>query len=310
MMQKLTVFTPTYNRRHILNKLYESLKSQTFKDFIWLLVDDGSTDNTQEIVDKWISEGYLHIEYYYQNNQGKHAAHNTGVLHCKTEYFFCVDSDDYLPSDSLENIIQKFEQSNISERIDIAGLIAKRGYSLKNPISINFPIDVKEASIKELYKKYETKGDLAIIFKTKILREYLFPIFDGEIFVTEGIVYNQISMKYKMVLLGEIIYLGEYLDDGYSRNIIDVHRRNPNGYISYLEQELELAADYYETKIARANYLAGCWIVKKKPKLDKIAFIESFPKAIIIFIKTLAKSTLMKNKTGRDILNRYFKTRI
>ena len=105
-MKQLTIFTPTFNRAYILNKCYESLKDQTVKEFIWLIIDDGSTDNTEELVREWISEGILEIRYIYKKNQGMHGAHNTAYENIDTELNTCIDSDDYMPIDGVEKILK------------------------------------------------------------------------------------------------------------------------------------------------------------------------------------------------------------
>ena len=101
-MKKLTVFTPTYNRAYVLNKCYESLKNQTVKDFVWLIIDDGSTDNTKELVENWIKENKIEIRYKYQENQGMHGAHNTAYKLISTELNTCIDSDDYMPNNEYQ----------------------------------------------------------------------------------------------------------------------------------------------------------------------------------------------------------------
>ena len=105
MIPTLTIFTPTYNRAYTLHLCYESLKRQTSKDFVWLIVDDGSTDNTKEVVENWISENEVSIRYHYQDNQGMHGAHNTAYELIDTELNVCIDSDDYMPDDAVEKIV-------------------------------------------------------------------------------------------------------------------------------------------------------------------------------------------------------------
>lgn len=106
----LTIFTPSYNRAYTLHKCYESLKKQSSKDFLWLIIDDGSTDNTKELVDSWIDENIIEIKYHYQNNQGMHGAHNTAYELMDTELNVCIDSDDYMPDDAVEKIIDFLEE--------------------------------------------------------------------------------------------------------------------------------------------------------------------------------------------------------
>ena len=111
-MATLTIFTPTYNRAHTLHLGYEALKKQTCKDFVWLIVDDGSTDNTRELVQGWMNhEKGFKIRYVYQENQGMHGAHNTAYRLIDTELNTCIDSDDYMPDDAVEKIVTFWEKN-------------------------------------------------------------------------------------------------------------------------------------------------------------------------------------------------------
>ena len=143
----LTIFTPSYNRAYTLNKCYGSLKKQSSKDFLWLIIDDGSTDNTKELVDSWIDENIIEIKYHYQNNQGMHGAHNTAYELMDTELNVCIDSDDYMPDDAVEKIIN-FWNKNKSD--DLAGIIALDAYEDGNVIGKKFPDDMKETTLFEI----------------------------------------------------------------------------------------------------------------------------------------------------------------
>ena len=134
--QKVTVFTPAYNRAYTLGRLYESLLKQTDKRFCWLIVDDGSTDQTEELVSNWIKENRIDIEYYKQENQGKPAAHNTGVELTKTELFTCVDSDDYLTDNAVGEILNAWERKT-DGCIGILGYIERKGEGVLTKCSDN-----------------------------------------------------------------------------------------------------------------------------------------------------------------------------
>lgn len=295
-LNKITVFTPTYNRAYTLSKCYESLCSQDNKNFMWLIVDDGSTDDTELIVRQWITENKINIKYIKQRNNGKQAAHNTGVLACSTNIFVCVDSDDILTINSIQRIYDKWEEINKDEHV--AGLIALKGYSASKPLKSEIPHQVQLCSIFDLYDKYKFKGDTMLVFKTEVLRENLFPSFDGEKFVTEAVIYDRISQKYKMYLLNEVLYLCEYLPDGYSANIKEVLKNNPKGYMYFLLQRIEFAKTFKAKYKASAYYIAGSWSINKRINFKKIEnkFIMSlsFPKAIIIYIKPLIKAWLKR----------------
>jgi glycosyltransferase involved in cell wall biosynthesis len=109
-MKLLTVFTPTFNRAYCLEKCYKSLVNQTCYEFVWLIIDDGSTDQTKVLVEKWKKEEKVEINYIWQENQGMHGAHNTAYEQIDTELNVCIDSDDYMPEDAVEKIITFWEK--------------------------------------------------------------------------------------------------------------------------------------------------------------------------------------------------------
>ena len=143
-MYVLSIFTPAYNRAHTIVRTYESLCRQTCKDFEWLVVDDGSTDNTHELVDQWIAEGKISIRYIYQDNQGMHGAHNTALRNITSELNVCIDSDDWMPDNAVE-IILKFWREVRSDRL--AGIIGLDVDAKGNVIGMDFPKDVSESTL-------------------------------------------------------------------------------------------------------------------------------------------------------------------
>lgn len=293
---KITVFTPTFNREYIIHQCYESLCRQTNQDFIWLIVDDGSTDETELLVKNWIVENKINIKYIKQNNMGKYIAHNSGVLQCETGIFVCVDSDDYLVNNAIQRIYDNW--SSVKDDKEIAGLIALKGYSESTPVGPRMPNVIQRCSIFDLYHKYKFKGDTLLAFKTEVLKNFLFPVIEGENFITEAVIYDRISQKFDMVLLDEILYLCNYLPDGYSNNLKEIHRKNPKGYLLYLTQRIEFAKTQKEKILACSYYIAGCWRIKSKPVLNNniniFIFILSIPKAIVIFMKSTLKKPFKK----------------
>ena len=229
MNTMITVFTPTYNRCHTLHRLYDSLCRQTRKNFTWIVIDDGSTDDTKNYIKQCKGEKLVDIVYCYQKNAGKHVAFNTGVNICETELFFCVDSDDYLTDDAIDKI-QTIWQNH--DKTDIAGVVANRGFEDGRLIGTKFPEGVEYDTLSGLYKKGK-KGDTALIYRTDVLRMYPFPVFAGESFIRESIVYNQIDEKYKLLVLPYVIYIGEYLEDGLSKNARKHDEESPNGAALY-----------------------------------------------------------------------------
>lgn len=224
----LIVFTPSYNRAHTLPNLYESLKRQTSKDFEWLIVDDGSVDNTRQLVETWITENIIPIRYEYQQNAGKMAAHNRGVELAETELFVCIDSDDFMSDDAVESIVNKWKSVRNNETL--AGIIAYR--SIMQPdgeyrVVCKFP----HQGYDKLYMLYRKgfRGDTTLVFRTEAIRPIPFPIFEGEKFIPETIMYDQLDLKYDWALLDKALTLCEYMPDGYTQNSKDLYNRNPKG---------------------------------------------------------------------------------
>ena len=237
MKKLITVFTPTYNRAYVLGKLYASLCNQTSDNYCWLIVDDGSTDNTKELVMKWQEEERIDIQYYWQENQGKAAAHNKGVELTETELFTCVDSDDYLTPNAVETIIETWKKETANEN-NYVGILAYKAAE-NSPIT-RFRDKVKSATLMNCYHKYGLSGDTFLIFKKEILSQYCFPKIENEKFVPEAYLYDLIDQDGEFYILHEALYIANYLADGYTKNMRKTIKRNPNGYLLYINQRLAL----------------------------------------------------------------------
>lgn len=234
---QLTIFTPTYNREKYLEILYNSLLEQTNKSFQWIVVDDGSNDKTKDVIERFQSENKIMIKYYKQPNSGKHIAHNKGVELCNTELFFCVDSDDYLPSDSVETILNIWNNRDYNSTY--VGIVALRGYSNGKVMANEMPKGVKVSTLSDLYNVHGKKGETALIFKTKYLKENLFPKFDNEKFLSEEVVYDKLDKIAPLIVLNKIIYNMEYLDTGLTKNYIKMWKSSPKGVIYLLRSRYE-----------------------------------------------------------------------
>ena len=235
----ITVFTPTYNRGKLLWRVFESLDKQTSKDFVWLIIDDGSVDNTRDIVADIRKKADFEIIYLYQKNGGKHRAFNLAVKKCKTDYFLILDSDDILVKDAMEILSEKCLLINNNE--NICGIIGNRGnISGTEIIGVKIP-DVKVASGLELYQKMNFKGDTLRVYKKMILEQYPFPEINGENFIPENVVFDKIDKKYKMLVINEVLYLSEYQEDGLTKNINLIKTRNPIGYALSLRSMADTA---------------------------------------------------------------------
>lgn len=237
-MKNITVFTPTYNRAELLQNVYKSLIIQDINLFKWLIVDDGSSDNTQDIIKQWKSTSKgLEIEYHYQENKGKMVAHNNGVSFCNTELFLCLDSDDILMANAISQINTFWEDVKIklsSLPFEVSGVVAPKLIVSKNtkvPVH-QFPKGIKYASLRNLYQNGYT-GETVLVYRTNILRQYPFKVFEGEKFVPEASAYALIDDNYKMAIFNRHVMQCEYQADGYTQNTAKLIVNNPQGYSYY-----------------------------------------------------------------------------
>lgn len=283
----ITVFTPTYNRAHLLPKLYESLCKQTFKNFEWLIIDDGSSDNTTSIVDGFIKENKIIIRYTKQPNGGKHRAINHGVQEAKGELFFIVDSDDSLTPDAIEWIHN--ESKNIVDD-RFAGLSGLRIHPNGNKIGGGDKFGIIETDAISIRDKYKVRGDLAEIYKTKVLKNYPFPDIEGEKFCSEGLVWGRIAERYIMRYVYHGIYVCEYLSNGLTDNSIKNRFNSPNyAMLAYSE----MARHPKSSVKNRIKHKINFWIYSKKSsknfseklKMIGLSSIIYYPLALLIRLK-------------------------
>lgn len=236
--RRLTLFTPTYNRAYILPKLYESLCVQDLDDFEWLIVDDGSTDDTPQLVARWQQENRIPITFFRQANGGKMRAHNEGVRRCKTELFVCIDSDDVMASPTAVRDMLAFWDSHQTEvsRPDVCGMIS---YRKTSGLKGYFPEALQLLKLKELYQR-GSQGEAVLLFRTEVIRQYPFPEIEGEKFITEDIVWQLLDQQYLYLLFPYYSQCCEYLPDGYTRHGLEVLLKNPKGYAMYYNQSVRL----------------------------------------------------------------------
>ena len=252
---KLTVFTPTYNRKDLLKRAYESLKSQTCRDFAWLIVDDGSSDDTKSIVSKWQEEGVIPIEYFYCENGGKMRAHNRGVENCKTEWFLCLDSDDILVEDAVERIYDFIDENKPGD--DIGGIIAHKGKTREELLNgVGFPEGyiLKNKGRTSLYGLYLNgfKGETTLVFRTDVLRKYPFPEIEGEKYVPEDYIYDKIDSEYGYLILNKILTVCELVSEGYTDSVRSLKENNREAWYLYYEQRARITP----MSLLKLKYLA------------------------------------------------------
>ena len=223
-MAILTVFTPAYNRAHTLSRTYQSLKEQNCKDFVWLIVDDGSTDNTAEIVKKWQDEeSGFDIQYVYKENGGMHTAHNTAYENIHTELNVCIDSDDMMAKDGVEKILTAWEK------------VRNKGYAGLIALDADFEGNIIPEAMKETtlggYYASGGKGDKKLIYRTDVIKSVpAYPVFKGEKYTGLSYKYIVVDQEYKLFVLNEVVCNVEYQEDGSSNTMYLQYLKNPNGF--------------------------------------------------------------------------------
>lgn len=223
----VTIFTATYNRAGMLPSLYDSLKRQTSKDFEWLIIDDGSQDNTANVVKEWYSNEAFQIRFIRQPNGGKHRAINNGVKHAKGELFFIVDSDDQLTPDAIE--IVKEEYAKIKGKPEYCGVCGLKAYFTGEKVGGENEYQELECNSHDFRYKYHIKGDVAEVFITRVFREFPFPEISGERFCPEDVVWQRIAEKYIFHNFYRKIYLCDYYPDGLTKKITKIRMQCPVG---------------------------------------------------------------------------------
>lgn len=277
----ITVFTPTYNRGNLLNRLYQSLCRQNYKEFEWIIVDDGSLDDTSSIVNIIQDKhpyGDFSILYYKKENGGKHTAVNTGVQKAHGDLFFIADSDDILPPNALQIVAEVWEQTKYDNTIGgICGFdgdindgsiigtgFPKEVHLLNIELSNHINIGYIDATTRDVRFKLKVDGDMKEVFRTSVLREFPFPEINGERFCPEVLVWNRIASKYKLRHIDKIIYLVEYQQDGITSAITRSRMNSPIAstmtYAEMLDYDISL-----KWKIRSAiNYWRFRYCIKNK----------------------------------------------
>lgn len=265
-LKSLTIFTPTYNREKLLPRLYESLTRQTSDDFVWLVVDDCSTDDTVSLINSYISEGKIDIKLIVRpKNGGKMRAHNDGTKACDTPYFLCLDSDDYLVDTAVEDLLACASQitpvgsnseasaedtleTSVEDTLEasagegnqvnakIAGIIAHKGKSETELLTgVEFPEGIEKSTLYGLYLN-GFKGETTIMFVTDIIRAYPFPEIEGEKYVPEDYIYDKIDKMCEYIILNKIITVCEIVEAGYTDSVVKLKQNNPTAFYLLYEQ--------------------------------------------------------------------------
>ena len=269
-MPTLTVFTPAYNRAHTLPRAYESLRRQNNKDFLWLIVDDGSQDNTLDLVKQWqMADNGFEIRCIRKENGGMHTAHNVAYENIDTELNVCIDSDDCLAEGAVEKILNKWQQVKDQGYAGIIGLDADMDGRI---IGKNFPENLSETTLSGYYAAGGA-GDKKLVYRTDVIKKYLpYPVFEGEKYVALAYVYRQIDQEYRLAVLDEVLCNVEYQADGHGAGMWKEYVRSPRGFAAWRK----LCMQYPESKkrlfIDCVHYVAESLIAKNK------AFLKESPR--------------------------------
>ena len=277
----ITIFTPTYNRGEKLSYLYKSLMRQTDKNFLWLIIDDGSNDNTKNRIEKW--KDNLNIKYIYQENSGKHIAINMAIKNCQTKYLICVDSDDTLKEDAvyiINNYLLNEFNNNIwgivGPRVNKSGTMARRWMIEENTI----------CKFADLYCKYKYKGETYIIFNCDFLKEFSFPKFENEKLVPENVLYDYLDKKAFIKATDKLFYISEYYSDGYTMNSKKKLKNLANGIaLANLSAACNESNDVIKKSMSYARYKVIKRVFNIKSDIKEYSNYQ--PKMLIVIISKI-----------------------
>lgn len=244
---RITVFTPTYNRAYILENLYRSLQRQSFRDFEWLVVDDGSGDDTDRLVAGWMAEeNPFPIRYVRQENGGKCRAINHGLKLAQGELFFTVDSDDYLTDDALEKV-DRWERE-LPRDGNFCGFAGNLGTAPDTTPNTPLPGEYYDGNAFDRYGIVD--GERAMVFYTAVHRQYLYPEFPGEKFMTEGVAWNRMAQDgYKLRFFNDIIWIYEFKADGLTKAGYDLFLNNPQGTGLFFREKADFLHYSFPTRV-------------------------------------------------------------
>ncbi|MHA7059206.1 glycosyltransferase family 2 protein [Aquimarina sp. M1] len=270
-MKTITVFTPTYNRAYCLHKCYESLIKQSNQDFVWLIIDDGSTDDTKTLIASWIKEKKIDIQYHYQENQGMHGGHNAAYRLIETTLNVCIDSDDCMGEEAIDKILLAWKK--IKDKPEFAGLVGLDADPEGKIIGTMIPDHIKETTLYDLYNTHNVLGDKKLVYRSEVVKKYpSYPIFEGERFVPLGFLYQLIDQDYKLLPINDVLCEVEYMQDGSSMNILKQYRRHPKGFAFSRKSRMKLAQNFKDQFKNAIHYVSSAMFTKNG------SFISESPK--------------------------------
>ena len=247
-----TVFTPTYNRAHLLPRVYESLKQQTFRDFEWLIIDDGSKDNTREIVEPWQGAAPFPVRYIAQPNGGKHTAVNRGAREAQGRLIAILDSDDWYVPQALERFLHHWNSIPASGQPAFAGVTGLCSYPSGELIGSRFPADAFDSDPIDLRYRYHVQGEKSGVVRADVLRQFPYPENIGK-YISESVVWNRIARSYKTRFFNEVLTVKEFQPGGITRDGRLLQVRNSQASL-FTCQELLAIADRLPLKVRVKTY--------------------------------------------------------
>lgn len=289
----ITVFTPAYNRAHTLTRTYDSLKRQNNKSFIWLIIDDGSTDETEKLVRKWMeTETEFEIQYIYKENGGMHTAHNVAYQNIKTELNVCIDSDDCMAEDGIHIILDEWEKVKGEGYAGLVGLDADLQGKV---IGQSFPDTLKETTLSGYYASGGA-GDKKLVYRTDIIKKYPeYPVFEGERYVGLNYKYLLIDQDYKLAVINKVLCNVEYQEDGSSKNMLKQYVNNPRGFAFLRKVYMQYPTSKKRLFIDCIHYVSSCiiakdrMVIKKSPRKMMTVLAYPFGIMLAIYIKNRTK---------------------
>lgn len=259
----LTVFTPTFNRRELLTRCYESMCRQTNKDFVWMIVDDGSTDDTKKFADEWKKNSDLEIRYIYKDNGGLHTAYNVAIENIDTELCVCIDSDDFMPDNAVELILNFWDKYGSDEYAGIVGL----DFNLDGKV-IGDPLpNQKTVNLIDLFiGKYDiVNGDRTNVIRTELYKSVApMKVFPNEKNFNPHYMHLQISEKYDFLVLNENLRFVDYQSDGMTNSMLKQYKSSPNSFAEIRKLYLSFSGTSLKFKMKHSIHLVSSCILAHK----------------------------------------------
>lgn len=297
-MAKLTVFTPAYNRSKLLERCFESMKRQTRKDFIWMIIDDGSTDDTRQVVEGWLRESLdFELRYYYKENGGLHTAYNEAIAHIDTELCMCIDSDDFMPDDAVEKVLAHWETYGSDEYAGIVGLdYYTDGTCVGDPLP-----DQKSVNLIDLHtgKYHLDNGDRTNLVRTELYRKYApMPSFPGEKNFNPHQMHLQMSFEYDFLVLNENLRFVEYQPQGMTNSMLWQYYNSPNSFAEIRKLYLSFSNTSLKYRLRHSIHLVSSCIlagnglraIKESPRKGMAVLALPFGFVLSCYIRMKVKN--------------------